>query len=53
MKQSVMGVVATSAKPDLRGFVMLGMIIAAPVGAVLFGVEAVMVWAFQTKTGRG
>ena len=45
--QMVMGVFAPSAKPDLRGFVMLGLLIAAPTGAILFGVEAVIRWAFQ------
>ncbi|WP_456389005.1 hypothetical protein [Profundibacter sp.] len=49
MKQTVMGVHATSAKPDLRGFVMLGVLIATPVGAVLFGVEVVIGWAFQMQ----
>lgn len=42
-----MGVFAPSAKPNLRGFMMLGILIAAPTGAVLFGVEAVIHWAFQ------
>ncbi len=47
LKHSVMGVVATSAKPDLRGFVALGVIFGAPVVGVLFGIEAVIRWAFQ------
>jgi len=47
LNQTVMGVFAPAAKPDLRGFVMLGLLIAAPVGAALFGVEAVIGWAFQ------
>lgn len=45
--QSVMGVTAPSSKPDFRGFMMLGVLIAAPTGAVLFGVEVVIRWAFQ------
>jgi len=44
--QTVMGFFAPSARPDSRGFVTLGVLIAAPVGAVLFGVEAVIRWAF-------
>lgn len=47
LKQTVMGVHATSAKPDLRGFVALGFIFGTPVVAVLFGIEAVIRWAFQ------
>lgn len=46
-KQTVMGVFAVSAKPNLRGFMMLAILLAAPTGAVLFGVEAVIRWAFQ------
>ena len=45
--QIVMGVYAASAKPDLRGFVMLGIIMGAPVVGALFGIEAVIRWAFQ------
>lgn len=45
--QSVMGVVAAEARPDLRGFVTLGIVMGAPVVAMLFGIEAVIRWAFQ------
>lgn len=45
--QTVMGVFAASPKPNLRGFMMLGILLAAPTGAVLFGVEAAIRWAFQ------
>lgn len=47
LKQTVMGVHAISAKPDLRGFVALGLIFGTPAVAVLFGIEAVIRWAFQ------
>lgn len=46
-KQSVMGVVATAAKPDFRGFMVLATLIALPTGALLFGIETVIRWAFQ------
>ena len=45
--QMVMGVFATAAKPDLRGFMMLAGLIAVPTGAMLFGIETVIRWAFQ------
>lgn len=45
--QTVMGVFAVSAKPNLRGFMILGVLLAAPTGVVLFGVEAAIRWAFQ------
>ena len=45
-KQTVLGIHATSAKPDLRGFMTLGLILGAPVVAVLVGIEAVIGWAF-------
>lgn len=44
--QTVKGVFAASAKPDLQGFMLLGLLIAVPTGAVLFGVEAAIRWAF-------
>jgi len=47
LNQTVMGVFATSAKPDLRGFIALGIIFGGPVVVVLFGVEAVIRWALQ------
>lgn len=45
--QSVMGVVATAARPDLRGFITVGIVMGMPAVAVLFGIEAVIRWAFQ------
>lgn len=45
--QTVMGVFATAAKPDLRGFVTAGIVLGTPVVAALFGIEAVIRWAFQ------
>lgn len=45
--QTVMGFFATSAKPDFRGFVTVGIVIGAPVVMVLFGIETVIRWAFQ------
>lgn len=45
--QSVMGVVATAARPDLRGFIKVGIVMGAPVVTLLFGVEAVIRWALQ------
>lgn len=46
-KQTVMGFFATSAKPDLCGFVTVGIVMGAPVVMVLFGIETVIRWAFQ------
>ncbi|KPU82770.1 hypothetical protein JI58_09870 [Marinosulfonomonas sp. PRT-SC04] len=46
-KQTVMGGVATSAKPDFHGFVKVGIVVGAPVVMALFGIEAVIRWAFQ------
>lgn len=45
--QTVMGISATAARPDLRGFVTAGIILGAPVVAALVGIEAVIRWAFQ------
>jgi len=44
--QSVMGVFAPSSRPDIRGFATVGILLGLPVAAVLFGVEAVIRWAF-------
>ena len=47
LNQTVMGVFATSSKPDLRGFIAVGIIFGSPVVGVLFGIEAVIRWAFM------
>jgi len=44
--KTVFGVYAPPAKPDLRGFMMLGLVLAVPVFLVLFGIEAAIRWAF-------
>jgi len=44
--KTVLGVFAPSARPDWRGFVVLGLILAVPVSLALFGVEVAIRWVF-------
>lgn len=46
-KSTVMGVTAASARPDWRGYLVLGIVLSGPFLAVAFGVEFALRWGVQ------
>jgi len=46
-KTTVMGVTAASARPDWRGYLVLGIVFSGPFVAVAFGVEFALRWGIQ------
>ncbi len=44
---TVMGVTAASARPDWRGYLVLGIVFSGPFMTVLFGVEFALRWGFH------